>query len=77
MTQEAKEQITKLIMESYDKGVADTKQAAIEAIELAIKLEREACANLVENLPPVGVYRQLERATFKDAATAIRARGEA
>jgi hypothetical protein len=38
--------------------------------------EREECAKLVESLPPVGVYRQLERATFKDAATAIRARGE-
>jgi len=46
-------------------------------IETAKKEEREACAKLVESLPPVGEYRQLERATFKDAATAIRARGEA
>lgn len=38
-------------------------------------VERETCAELVESLPPVGVYRQLERATFKDAAIAIRARG--
>jgi hypothetical protein len=38
--------------------------------------EREACAKLVEVLPPVSEYRQLERATFKDAATAIRARGQ-
>jgi len=43
----------------------------------AVEQEREACAKLVESLPPVGIYRQIERATFKDAATAIRARGEA
>lgn len=48
----------------------------IEAFaKLVSAKEREACANLVENLPPVGVYRQLERATFKDAAIAIRSRG--
>jgi hypothetical protein len=46
-------------------------------IRKAVEAEREACAKLVEGLPPVGEYRQLERATFKDAATAIRARGEA
>jgi predicted aconitase len=45
--------------------------------KLVAAKEREACAKLVESLPPVGVYRQLERATFKDAAIAIRARGEA
>jgi hypothetical protein len=65
MTQEAKEQITKLIMESYDKGVADTKQAAIEAIELAIKLEREACALVSEDCSAIHVAKR------------IRARGEA
>jgi hypothetical protein len=39
--------------------------------------EREACAKVAENLPPVGHHRQLERATLKDAASAIRARGQA
>jgi hypothetical protein len=37
--------------------------------------KREACAKVAENLPPVGHHRQLERATLKDAASAIRARG--
>jgi len=48
-----------------------------DRLKAAVLAEREACAKLVEGLPPVGEYRQLERATFKDAATAIRARGEA
>jgi len=30
---EMKEQLTKLLMESYDKGVADTMQAAMDALE--------------------------------------------
>ena len=38
----AKEELTKLLMESYDKGVEDAKQAAIEGIQKAILLEREA-----------------------------------
>jgi hypothetical protein len=38
----AKEELTKLIMESYEKGIEDTKQAAIEGIQKAILLEREA-----------------------------------
>lgn len=58
-----------------DAWVFDDK--SLEAFKkLVAAKEREACANLVENLPPVGIYRQLERATFKDAATAIRARGQ-
>jgi hypothetical protein len=73
MTQEAKEQITKLIMESYDKGVADTKQAAIEAIELAIKLEREACAKECEHT----ALRMGSEWMAQHCAEAIRARGEA
>lgn len=38
----AREELTKLIMESYDRGVEDAKQAAIEGIQKAILLEREA-----------------------------------
>jgi hypothetical protein len=40
-----KEEITKLIMASYDRGVADAKQAAMEiftvAINAAVRVERE------------------------------------
>jgi len=44
---------------------------------LVAAAEREACAKVVENLPPVGPMRQLERATLKDAAAAIHAKGQA
>ena len=43
----AKEELTKLLMESYDKGVEDAKQAAIEGIQKAILLEREASLDAV------------------------------
>lgn len=63
-----------------DKATAREREAfaahAVDIARRAVAQEREACAKLVEGLPPVGEYRQLERATFKDAATAIRARGE-
>lgn len=42
-----------------------------------VEQEREACAKVCESLPTVGELRQLERATMKDCAHAIRARGEA
>ena len=42
-----------------------------------ILAEREACAKVAENLPPFGPMRQLQRATLKDCAVAIRARGQA
>jgi hypothetical protein len=38
--------------------------------------EREACAKVCEELPPVGESKQWERATLKDCAAAIRARGQ-
>ena len=44
-----KEELTKLLMESYDRGVADAKQAAVAGIEQAIILEREAICNIVED----------------------------
>lgn len=49
----------------------------VEAILEAIQHEREACAKVCESLPTVGELRQLERATMKDCAYVIRARGEA
>jgi hypothetical protein len=45
--------------------------------KLVAAKEREACAKVCESLPTVGELRQLERATMKDCAHAIRARGEA
>jgi hypothetical protein len=44
-----KEELTKLLMESYDRGVADAKQAAVAGIEQAIILEREACAKACDD----------------------------
>jgi hypothetical protein len=43
----------------------------------AMQAEREECAKVCEALPPVGESRQWERATLKDCAAAIRARGQA
>jgi predicted SprT family Zn-dependent metalloprotease len=37
--------------------------------------EREACAKVCDELPLVEGAKQVQRATLKDAATAIRARG--
>jgi hypothetical protein len=48
----------------------------VEFMNRAIEAEREACAKVCEELPPVGEYKQWERATLKDCAAAIRARGQ-
>jgi hypothetical protein len=53
-------------LERFAKLVADKAAAK----------EREACAKVCEELPPVGESKQWERATLKDCAAAIRARGE-
>jgi len=49
-------QITNMLMESYDKGVADAMAAAEEAVQkvvnAAIAAEREACAKLCEDSVP-------------------------
>jgi hypothetical protein len=55
----------------------DEEEQIARFAALVAAAEREACACLVENAPPVTVHPQLERATFKDAAYAIRARGQA
>jgi hypothetical protein len=73
MNVELSKQLTHLLMESYDKGVADAMAAAEEAIEkavdAAIAAEREACAKVCEDLHPGLATRR--------AAEIIRARGEA
>jgi hypothetical protein len=48
------EELTKLLMKSYDKGVEDTKQEAIIALEKTVAVmvaaEREACAKVCDDL---------------------------
>ena len=67
----AKEELTKLAIASYDQGVADAKQAALAALEQIVAAaradEREACAVICENV---------DKSTHPaDLAAAIRARG--
>jgi len=68
----AKEELTKLLMESYDRGVKDAKQEALAALEKVVAVmvanEREACAKICEDLHP-GLATRV-------AAEHIRARGE-
>ena len=63
----AKDELTKLLMESYDKGVKDTKQEALTALEKIVAEEREACAKMVDHILKEG------GGTWGDV---IRARGE-
>ena len=67
-----KEELTTLLMESYDRGVNDAKQAALIALEkavaVAVAAEREACAKLVD-LESRLLGKELQ------SAAAIRARG--
>ncbi len=64
----AKEELTKLIMESYERGVADTKQAALAAIEHAYNAGAEEmrarCADLC--------YQLVDNSRETRFATAIR-----
>ena len=64
---ETKDRLVALLMESYDKGVADTKEVAIQAVNEAVAAEREACAKLADDWPDYNV---------QGLAEAIRARGE-
>jgi len=69
-----KEELTKLLMESYDQGVEDAKQEALKALEktvaVMVAIEREACAEVC-----VGIEAQLEEFdALNRAAAAIRAR---
>jgi hypothetical protein len=52
------------------------QKATEEFAALVAAKEREECAKVCEELPPVGESKQWERATLKDCAAAIRARGE-
>jgi hypothetical protein len=45
----AKEELTKLLMESYDQGVKDTIQAGLATLAKMVADEREACAQIVND----------------------------
>ena len=65
----AKEELVKLLMESYDQGVEDAKQAALVAIAQVVYAEREAIAKMLEDWDS-------DSADPRDIAAAIRARGQ-
>jgi hypothetical protein len=74
----AKEELTKLLMESYDKGVEDAMQAALEGMQKAVLLEREACAKVCDDINAKYKWPDdvAERVASQWCADAIRARGE-
>jgi hypothetical protein len=69
----AKEELTKLIVESYDRGVNDATKSVMETLNIAIKAamrhEREACAKVCESL-----WRIDGQLTADEFAAEIRAR---
>ena len=73
-----KEEITKLIMASYDQGVKDAQQEALVALEKMVAIvradEREACAKIVET-PISGEQDDITMQAKDRVASAIRARG--
>lgn len=48
-----------------------------EGFAVGVAKEREACANTVEKLQPIWSHLEVQKASFEDAAAAIRARDEA
>ena len=62
------EELTKLLMESYDRGVEDAMKAAMDSFQQALLLEREACAQIADAEASIeGIAQRV--------AAAIRARG--
>ena len=76
-----REDILKIVKESYEQGQADLiescKEAAVKVIEVAIAAEREACAKVCETLGDMnkGVYGEMQIGVYS-AAKSIRARGD-
>ena len=48
MTTDLREELRQLVMESYDRGVADAMEAATAAAQAAIEAERKACADICD-----------------------------
>ena len=68
MTTDLRKELRQLVMESYDKGVADAMKAATAAAQAAIEAEREACADICDQ------HASIEGIAQRCAAE-IRARG--
>jgi hypothetical protein len=72
--------IIKLAMEYGFTGGFDAQgnlvhdETFVEAVTEAVLQEREACANTVEKLQPIWSHLEVQKASFEDAAAAIRAR---
>ena len=75
-----RDDIMKLVQESYERGQADLmescKEAAIKTIESAILAEREACAKVCEETTAAWTQHLYNEGCI-DCAKAIRARGQA
>jgi hypothetical protein len=75
-----KEELTKLLVESYDRGVNDAKQEALIALEkvvaVAVAAEREACAKVCEENADDGTEGEWDSACIS-CANHVRARGQA
>ncbi len=46
MTTDLRKELLQLLMESYDRGVADTMEAATAAAQAAVAAERQRCAQI-------------------------------
>jgi len=68
MTTDLREELRQLVMEGYDKGVADAMKAATAAAQVAVEAERAACADICEQ------HASIEGIAQRCAAE-IRARG--
>ena len=71
-----RDKLVALLMESYDRGVADTKEVAIQAVSEAVAAEREACAKLCDKYAEANQESDIMCTAFDHCAKAIRARGE-
>jgi hypothetical protein len=61
----AKEELTKLIMESYDRGVKDAKQEALAALEKVVAVTNNTCEKHCEATAFKIVIRGLEHEVVK------------
>jgi hypothetical protein len=69
MTTNLREELRQLVMESYDRGVADAMRAATAAAQAAIEAERAVCADICDQ------HASIEGIAQRCAAE-IRARSE-
>jgi hypothetical protein len=77
----AKEELSKLIMASYDQGVKDAQKevvATIKQLTAVIRAdEREACAKVCDDIEARSIAKDVDDPPLSHVAAAIRARGEA